>query len=209
MAPVVRNRTALFVQFRRSYRATVVPVRQKAYFENEQYTGVAQDPPDAIELRLFAAAPSASWKIWCDKKTALERLFKDITSSSKRSRASVLSGLVGRLRAEYEPARMLAIDWQASGPAGSDLADHLLQQIAAVPQAHPVPASNAVQMFVAVQRMIDELAELPLGTPDAQATELKKNVKQAMINSLGKSAELLRYVQAERNKSRSTTVPAP
>jgi len=88
MALVVRSRTALFEQFRRSYRATVVPVQQKAYFENDQYTGVAQHPPDAIELRLFAATPSASWQIWCEKKAALERFFKDIRRSSRQSTRS-------------------------------------------------------------------------------------------------------------------------
>lgn len=80
--PVVRDRTALFLQFRRSYRATAIITPEHTVFEDEQYMGVAMnDPEEGIELRSFTIIPPAPMRDWLHRKSSAEKLLEDIRNA--------------------------------------------------------------------------------------------------------------------------------
>lgn len=81
-AVIMRNRTNLFEQFRRSYRVNSIPINSKWNLnEKKEYSSVALRDPDetAIELKTFTSVNFTEELL--ERKVSIERLITDINNS--------------------------------------------------------------------------------------------------------------------------------
>ncbi len=117
--PLTRDRTALFEQFRRSFRNTKVI--------SLDYDKLTQSDGD-IELQLFIPSVSLPlpWQQWVTKRDQLLLFVKDIENS------------IERLGCEYKNEGIPKINWHSNSRNGESMSNHLVKQITNVSK----PGSN-------------------------------------------------------------------
>lgn len=81
---VLRNRSALFDQFRRSYRSTRGTRQCQSLVRNEEFEGLIKSErngsEEVIELHTMVTNNNSSpaWHNWLDQKQAIERFLQDL-----------------------------------------------------------------------------------------------------------------------------------
>lgn len=136
-----KDHTGVYEAFRRSYRATAIPLAgtsaNKAVFENEVYTRLAPDEDEALELGTIPPAHAhSSHRVGAPPSPTVRRWLE--AYAGLRGFLDNLANAIERLSSEYQRH---TIDWsrrwqdggEGDGVAGNDsLGKHLFKQVAGV-----------------------------------------------------------------------------